>query len=120
MAIKLYACVRTASGTIERRQNFVEGQQPTLAPAKGLRWILDEPPAFDAASQRAVVQVPIAENATQVPYTVETDPAHTERVARQNARQKIVRRVEELRAKGDLQSRIEALELIEKETKSWP
>ena len=120
MALQTYALIKTAAGSIERRQSFESGEQPTLAVAKGLRWILDNPPAYDASRQRLVVTTPIAAEATSVPYTVETDPAHTERVARQNARQRVARQVDELRDKGDLASRVEALEIMFKELNLWP
>lgn len=59
-------------------------------------------------------------DATEVSYTVETDPIRSESIAKQNARQKVVRTIAEIRERGDLESRVEALELIIKEMKLWP
>ena len=120
MAIKRYMLVITVSGLpvmengVPKRAEFEQGQQPSLASAKGLRWLLDEPPSHDPQRERPVITTPISSGATAVPYTVETDPAHAESVSRKNAEAMSIRRVEELRQKGDLESRVEALEILVK------
>lgn len=72
MTLKTYALVRTSLGTIERRQQFDEGQQPVLAAAKDRRWLLDEPPSFNEAFQTRTETTPIPAEATGVPYVVAT------------------------------------------------
>lgn len=110
--------VHTASGLPvteggqPRRQNFPA--QPNLASAKGLRWLPDNPPAYEPERQRLVIVTPISSGAAEVPYSVETDPAYAESASRKNAEAMSIRRVEELRQKGDLESRVEALEILVK------
>lgn len=70
MAIKTYALVVTATGQIDRRQDFPEGEQPALAASKGRRWLLDDPPPFNAASQTRTQTTPIPAEAAEVPYVV--------------------------------------------------
>lgn len=101
-----------------RRASFV-GDPPELPAAKGIKWIPDNPPSI-ASHQRLVATEPVPVDATEVAYTVETDPSRTESVATQNARQKVVRTIAEIRERGDLESRVEALELIIKESRLWP
>jgi hypothetical protein len=68
-----YALVNNA-GALIRRQAFEEGGQPVLAAAKALRWIEDNPPSFNQATERLVVVEPIPTEAEEVPYTIHALP----------------------------------------------
>jgi hypothetical protein len=61
-----------SQGALVRQEEFV-GQPPVLAQGKGLRWVLDEPPAYDPETQyppRPVVPV----TGAAVEYVVEAIP----------------------------------------------
>lgn len=95
-----YALVNSL-GAIVRRENFSLGQQPILAPAKGLRWVLDIPPAFNPETQIVTATVPVAPDAAEITYTVSTSPAHIEAVSRANAEALIRKQAADMEATGD-------------------
>lgn len=116
----VYALINAvAPSPVIKRHDFGVQEPPILAAAKGLRWIPDIRPAI-ASHQRRIEANPVPTDATELTYTVETDPAHVEIIAKQNARQRVTRQVDELRGKGDAASRLEAVEHIIKELKLWP
>lgn len=63
-----YVLVNNATGDIIYRINF-GGGSITKDPQPGTRWVLDEPPAFEAWQQCARV-LPIPAGATEVEYTI--------------------------------------------------
>lgn len=52
------ALIDTATGAIIRRHDF-HTPPPALSPAKGMRWVLDAPPAIDAATQTCTAAEPV-------------------------------------------------------------
>jgi hypothetical protein len=61
-----------STGTIIRRQSF-DGSAPQLAPEKGVRWVADDMPTWDSATQRPPRAVePVTGDAVE--YVVEAIP----------------------------------------------
>jgi len=96
---------------IIKRLSF-EGAPPELPAAKGLRWIPDNPPAFSPATQALQDPAAVPVDAEEVPYTVIVNPSYEARLFQSNEDALVRRRVDELRATGQIASRLEALEIL--------
>jgi len=82
----MYALISTVSpGPVIKRKNFA-GSPPTLSSAKGVKWIPDNPPAFNPTKQKRTQGQSIAVDATEVPYTIDNIPLN----AIKNAKRKLI------------------------------
>ncbi len=58
-------------GDIRDRKLFAEGDgPPPVSSGKPMRWIPDNPPAYNSRYQRLQVTIPIPQTAAEVPYTI--------------------------------------------------
>lgn len=82
----LYALI-DSGGAIRRRETF-DGPAPQLAPAKGLRWVTDAPPAYDPTTHVLTQVAPVTGNA--VTYLLTAIPAEQVLAAAKLARRQAV------------------------------
>jgi hypothetical protein len=102
-----YALINTVTPSpIVKRATF-SGDPPELAEAKGLKWIADNPPAFDALTQTLQEPETVPVDAEEITYTVITNPSYVAAVHERNEDALVERKIAAKRAKGD---RIGAIE----------
>lgn len=78
----LHVLLNLTTGNLQERVDWGAAGPPTLVSGTLRRWLLDNPPVFDPATQRREIVYPIADGVSEVPYSVTNIPT-VELAARQ-------------------------------------